>query len=185
VGVKAITRSDGAAPDRAVGFSGRTPLIEAMAQLAAYLLGDAEAREGRRVLSLMIGVDRLRFHDDPRPGDRLILDVRVAARGPEGARVEVTARADERPVADGRLTFAFFAAETPAQARDFDWTQAHLALLMAQLSPPSKGGDARHGQGGVAQGGVAQGGVEAARSLAPTHPWLPPSPPVEGGARGR
>lgn len=135
MGVKAITRADGAAADVATGFTGRTPLIESMAQLSSYLLGDAEAREGRRVLSLLIGVDKLRFHEDPRPGDRLILAARVAARGPEGARVEVTAHAGERPVADGRLSFAFISADTKEQEGDFAWTQQHLALLMRGLMP--------------------------------------------------
>lgn len=128
-GVKAVTRTDGAAPDVACGWTGRTMLIESLAQLASYLLGDAEARDGRRVLSLMIGVDRLAFHTDPRPGDRLALEARVAARGAEGARVEVSARVDDRPLCDGRLTFAFFAAESAEQARDFAWTWDHLLLL--------------------------------------------------------
>ena len=138
-GVKAVTRADGAAPDVAAGWTGRTILIEALAQLSSYLLGDAEAREGRRVLSLMIGVDKLAFHADPRPGDRLALEARVAARGAEGARVEVAARAGDRPVCDGRLTFAFFAATTPEQARDFAWTWDHLLLLArgcAEGDPP-------------------------------------------------
>lgn len=138
-GIKAITRTDGAAPDVACGWTGRTILIEAMAQLASYLLGDAEAREGRRVLSLMIGVDRLAFHADPRPGDRLALEARVAARGAEGARVEVAARVDGRELASGRLTFAFFAAESEQQARDFAWTWEHLLMLSrgAAGDPPT------------------------------------------------
>ncbi len=128
-GIKAVTRTDGAAPDVATGWTGRTILIESLAQLASYLLGDTEAREGRRVLSLMIGVDRMAFQAEPRPGDRLALEARVVARGAEGARVEVRARAGERPVCDGRLTFAFFAAESAEQARDFAWTRDHLLLL--------------------------------------------------------
>lgn len=138
-GVKAVTRTDGAAPDVAAGWTGRVILIESLAQLASYLLGDAEAREGRQVLSLMIGVDRLAFQADPRPGDRLVLDAAVLARGPEGARVAVAARADDQPVCEGRLTFAFFAAESPAQVRDFAWTQDHLRLLargLAEGEPP-------------------------------------------------
>ena len=133
VGVKAITRTDGVHADPATGFTGRTPIIEAMAQLASYLLGDAEARDGREGLSLLIGADRLAFHADPRPGDRLLLDARIAARGAEGARVEVRATVDDRPLAEGRLTFAFFAAETDAQRQDFGWTRDRLRQLMVGL----------------------------------------------------
>jgi 3-hydroxymyristoyl/3-hydroxydecanoyl-(acyl carrier protein) dehydratase len=120
-GLKGVTRTDGALP--------RTLLIESLAQLASFLLGDSEAREGRKVLSLLTSVDRLGWQSDLHPGERAKLVATIASRRPEGARVLVEASVDDRPVASGQLGFIFFAAESEQQARDFAWTYELLLGL--------------------------------------------------------
>lgn len=121
----------------------RTVLIESLAQLSSFLLGDSESREGRLVLSLMTGVEQMKFHTDARPGDRLQLDAKIQARRSEGARLTVAAKSTpgNRPICEGRLLFAFYEATAPEQLRDFAWT---YDLLLA-LTRGGCEGDPPHG----------------------------------------
>jgi 3-hydroxymyristoyl/3-hydroxydecanoyl-(acyl carrier protein) dehydratase len=134
-GLKAATRTDDFMAQTAV-FP-RTLLIESLAQLSSFLLGDSEAREGRRVLSLMTSLDKMTWHGDLQPGERATLLVEIMTRRPEGARLAVSARAGDRPLADGRLGFVFFAAESEQQAQEFAWTYE----LLLQLAAPCTIGD--------------------------------------------
>ena len=129
-GVKALSLTD-AYVERA-GLLPRAFMIEALAQLSSFLLGEAEARDGRKVLSLVTSVDQLQYHGDVRAGDRATLAVEVLARRPEGARVRGRVTGGDRLVAEGRLGFVFFAASSPEQAREFAWT---YELLLALIRP--------------------------------------------------
>ncbi|MDB5095773.1 MAG: hypothetical protein JWM80_194 [Cyanobacteria bacterium RYN_339] len=129
-GLKAVARTD-------ADHFPRSLLIESLAQLSSFLLGDSEAREGRKVLSLMTSVDRLRWHADLQPGQRARLETRILGRRPEGAKCAVTAYLDDQPLAEGQLGFVFFAAESDAQARDFAWTYE----LLLQLASRCQDGD--------------------------------------------
>ena len=60
-----------------------------------------------------------------------MLEARILSRRPEGAKVEVSATVGDRPLAEGRLGFVFFAAESPQQLRDFAWTYELLLALSA------------------------------------------------------
>lgn len=145
-GVKCLTRADSFMEQCRV--MPRSLLIESLAQLSSYLLGDSEGREGRRVLSLMTGVDTLSWHADIRPGDKVRLKAEILMRRPEGAKVAVEAWVGETCVAEGRLGFVFFAAESEAQAQEFSWTEAMLLRLTAECregDPPRRA---------VASGGV-------------------------------
>jgi len=133
-GLKAATRTD------ADQFP-RTLLIEALAQLSSFLLGDSEARDGRKVLSLMTSVDRMQWHRDLQPGQRARLQTRILGRRPEGAKCAVSASIDGEPLAEGQLGFVFFVAESEKQARDFAWTYELLLALSANCkegTPPRR-----------------------------------------------
>lgn len=133
-GLKTATLTDGFPGSGALP---RSLLIESLAQLSSFLLGDAEARDGRRVLSLMTTVDRMAWHGDLEPGERATLSVTVLSRRPEGAKVSATARVGDRPLATGQLGFVFFPAATDAQAAEFAWTYE----LLLQLSAGCQDGD--------------------------------------------
>lgn len=133
VGIKALARADAFMADQPA--LPRTLLIEALAQLSSFLLGDAEARDGRHVLSLMTSVDRLTWHADLYPGERARLEARITSRRPEGARllvrVDVEGLTPARPLAEGQLGFVFFPAASEAQQREFAWTHELLVTLAA------------------------------------------------------
>ena len=129
-GLKAVARTE-------VDLLPRTLLIESLAQLSSFLLGDSEARGGRQVLSLMTSVDRMRWHTDLHAGERARLQAHILGRRPEGAKVAVSAHVGDRTVAEGQLGFVFFAAESDAQVRDFAWTYE----LLLQLSSACTVGD--------------------------------------------
>jgi 3-hydroxymyristoyl/3-hydroxydecanoyl-(acyl carrier protein) dehydratase len=138
-GVKALARTDeylelsAALP--------RTLLIESLAQLSSFLLGDSCAREGRLVLSLMTSVDHMAWQGDLYPGECATLQTDVLSRREEGARMSVSARVGDRPLANGRLGFIFFAAESAQQAQEFAWTY-NLLLQLTQActegNPPRR-----------------------------------------------
>jgi 3-hydroxyacyl-[acyl-carrier-protein] dehydratase len=133
-GLKAVARTD-------ADQLPRTLLIESLAQLSSFLLGDSEARDGRKVLSLMTSVDRLKWHADLHPGQRARLETQILGRRPEGAKCAVTAHVDDRLIAEGQLGFVFFAAESEAQVKDFAWTYELLLALSAgctEGTPPRR-----------------------------------------------
>jgi acyl-CoA thioesterase FadM len=122
-GVKAFARTT---------ETGALLAVESLAQLSSLLLGDTLWREGREALSLMTMIERMEFRSAVRPGDRLCLSATIAARRPEGAKVEVEATRDAEVVCTGRLGFAFFEAEHPAQREEFQWTRELLLRLSAE-----------------------------------------------------
>lgn len=135
-GVKGVTRTDEISGE---GLPS-TLVVEALAQLSSYLLGDTLLREGRQALSLMTMIDRLEFGAGVYPGEQLQLCADLVARREEGARVEVKAAVRDRMVCKGVLGFAFFEAKTPQQAAEFRWTRELLYQLTAgcrEGQPPS------------------------------------------------
>lgn len=134
-GVKGVTRTNEVSGD---GMPS-TLVVEGMAQLSSYLLGDTLLREGRQALSLMTMIDRLEFGAAVYPGEQLQLYANLIARRAEGARMAVRATVQDRMVCQGVLGFAFFEAETPQQAAEFQWTRDllyHLTAGCREGDPP-------------------------------------------------
>lgn len=104
-GVKNVSLSDEVLhdhfPDHPI-FPGAL-LVEAMAQLAGFLLesGRADAKE-RAVLAQ---IEKAKFHAPAGPGDQILLRVTLAQRLEAAAQVEATAHVGERCIGRARLTF--------------------------------------------------------------------------------
>ena len=83
-------------------------LIEAMAQLGGVLAEAAMRLRGREDLHALLSmVDRAKFRQMVRPGDRLELEATLTAVREEGGQVHGTVHLDGKLVADAELTFAF------------------------------------------------------------------------------
>jgi 3-hydroxyacyl-[acyl-carrier-protein] dehydratase len=135
-GVKCVTLSEDILEHHFAGqpvFPG-TLVIEALAQLGGLLAEVTRNREPgeepRR--ALLAQVDKAKFHEPCRPGDRLDLECRLTG-GAEGAvRMAAQAAVDGRKVAGAQLTFVLRTIDQPEvheQRRGVyrAWTR-HLAL---------------------------------------------------------
>ena len=90
-------------------------IIESMAQLAGVLLEQTMRQRGRADLhALLTMVDKAKFRQLVRPGDRLELEARVVAATEDGGRAKATARGDGGLAAEAELTFAFAVVTNPA-----------------------------------------------------------------------
>lgn len=91
-------------------------VVEALAQLAGVLVEEAMRRQGRPDLFAVLAmIDRARFREMVRPGDRLDLSAEDARVTEDGARVRVAARLDAKVAAEAELTFAFVPVQSPRQ----------------------------------------------------------------------
>lgn len=104
-------------------------LLESLAQLSGYLLGDTEAREGRRILAIMSMVEKAKFRKMVRPGDQVRLFTTISRRTPEAAHVEAKALVDGEVVCDARLLFTYWAPEDPGMIRDLEIRHQNLLTL--------------------------------------------------------
>jgi 3-hydroxyacyl-[acyl-carrier-protein] dehydratase len=115
-GLKAVSLSDDVFADH---FPGHPVLpgalqLEALAQLGGVLLEATMRARGRNDLhALLIGVDKARFREVVRPGDRLELEAIGVHATEDGGRVRGIARAEGRIAADAELTFAFARVTNP------------------------------------------------------------------------
>lgn len=78
-------------------------IIEALAQVGAVAILSLEENEGK--IAFFGGIDKCRFKNKVRPGDKLRLETKIIKRkGPVGVG-EATATVDGRVVAKAELTF--------------------------------------------------------------------------------
>lgn len=119
-------------------------LLESLAQLSGYLLGDTEARAGRRVLAIMSMVERAKFRKMVRPGDQVRLAVSISARHADAATVEAKATVEGEAVCDARILFTYWEPTDPGQVRDLEIRQRNLLTLcqFCQVGEPPRSGDA-------------------------------------------
>jgi 3-hydroxymyristoyl/3-hydroxydecanoyl-(acyl carrier protein) dehydratase len=83
-------------------------ILEALAQLGGVLVEASVKQKGRGdLLALLAMVDRARFRQPVRPGDRLELEVLGSAVSEDGGRVTGAAKVEGVLVAEAELTFVF------------------------------------------------------------------------------
>jgi 3-hydroxyacyl-[acyl-carrier-protein] dehydratase len=80
-------------------------IIEAMAQLAGILVESAPPEGAENKKALLSIVDRVKFKQMIRPGDRLDLKADIVVLDEDGARADTSAWLDGQLVAQTRLTF--------------------------------------------------------------------------------
>ena len=104
-GVKNVSLSDEVLhdhfPDHPI-FPGAL-LVEAMAQLAGFLLESGRADAPER--AILVQIEKAKFHAPAGPGDQILLKVTLAQRLEAAAQVEAEAHVGERCIARARLTF--------------------------------------------------------------------------------
>jgi 3-hydroxymyristoyl/3-hydroxydecanoyl-(acyl carrier protein) dehydratase len=89
-------------------------ILESLAQLGGVLTEAALRLRGRADLhALLTMVDRARFRQMVRPGDRLELEAIGISAREEGGQVRGLARVDGKLVAEAELTFAFAEVKNP------------------------------------------------------------------------
>lgn len=124
-------------------------LLESLAQLSGYLLGDTEARAGRRILAIMSMVEKAKFRKMVRPGDQVRLHATIASRGEDAAKVDVKATVDGEAVCDARILFTYWTPEDPGMLRDLEIRHQNLLALCRYCT---EGDPPRPGQGHVLAG---------------------------------
>src|SRR5580698_4256249 len=93
-----------------------TLVVEALAQLGGVLVEETMRQRGRPDLFAVLAmIDRARFREMVRPGDRLDLSAEDARVTEDGARVRGVARLDGKVAAEAELTFAFVPVKSPKQ----------------------------------------------------------------------
>ena len=104
-GVKNVSLSDEVLhdhfPDHPI-FPGAL-LVEAMAQLAGFLLESGRADAPER--AILAQIEKAKFHAPAGPGDQIRLKATLAQRLEAAAQVEAEAHVGERCIARARLTF--------------------------------------------------------------------------------
>lgn len=117
-------------------------LLESLAQLSGYLLGDTEARHGRRVLAIMSMVEKAKFRKMVRPGDQVRLFTTIASRGEDAAKCDVKAVVDGETVCDARILFTYWSPDDPGMLRDLEIRHQNLIGLCRDCrdgDPPRAG----------------------------------------------
>ncbi|MDB5099538.1 MAG: hydroxymyristoyl-ACP dehydratase [Cyanobacteria bacterium RYN_339] len=120
-------------------------ILEALAQLSGYLLGDTEAREGRRVLAIMSMVEKAKFRKMVRPGDQVRLTSVITSRHPDAATVDCKAEVDGEAVCNAKILFTYWQPTDGGQLKDLEIRQRNLLTLcqFCQVGDPPRPGD-RH-----------------------------------------
>jgi 3-hydroxyacyl-[acyl-carrier-protein] dehydratase len=124
VGVKCVTLTDEVLhdhfPDHPI-LPGAL-VVEAAAQLAGVLLeASFNPTEGPHRRSLLVQIDRTKFHSACGPGDRLVLTVELSQRLESAFRVTFSGQVEDERIARGQLTFVMRDVESErvhAQRRD-------------------------------------------------------------------
>jgi 3-hydroxymyristoyl/3-hydroxydecanoyl-(acyl carrier protein) dehydratase len=89
-------------------------ILEALAQLGGVLVEATMREAGRHDLhALLVTVDRAKFRQMVRPGDRLELECRGFSAHEDGGQVRGSARVEDRLAAEAELTFAFARVTSP------------------------------------------------------------------------
>jgi 3-hydroxyacyl-[acyl-carrier-protein] dehydratase len=93
-----------------------TLVIEALAQLGGVLVEETmRLRGGPDLFAVLAMIDRARFREMIRPGDRLDLLAESLAVSEDGGRVRGLARLDGKPAAEAELTYAFVPVQNARQ----------------------------------------------------------------------
>jgi 3-hydroxyacyl-[acyl-carrier-protein] dehydratase len=104
-GIKNVSLSDEVLhdhfPDHPI-FPGAL-LVEAMAQLAGFLLESGRADAPER--AILAQIEKAKFHAPAGPGDQILLKVTLAQRLEAAAQVEAEAHVGSRCIGRARLTF--------------------------------------------------------------------------------
>ena len=82
-------------------------LLESAAQLSGMLLELSENRDELSPIkrSVLIQIEKFKFHDFSRPGDRLIINASIISTLPEGAKVRIAVRCGNKIRVNGILIF--------------------------------------------------------------------------------
>lgn len=89
-------------------------ILEGMAQLAGLVLEEGMRRDaGRNVKALMSIVEKAKFRNPARPGDRLDYEAEVVAINEAGGKVAVKAHRNGDLIAECSLVFSFHEYENP------------------------------------------------------------------------
>lgn len=89
-------------------------IVEALAQLGGVLLEACMRQRGRNDLhALLVMIDRARFRQMVRPGDRLELSAHTLRVNEDGGRVKAVAAMEGRTAAEAELGFAFAQVKHP------------------------------------------------------------------------
>lgn len=98
-------------------------ILESLAQLAGVLLEAAMRQRGRHDLhALLTMVDRAKFRQVVRPGDRLELEARMLRVTEDGGQAQAVARSEGQVAAEAQLSYAFAVVTNPvvlAKRREF------------------------------------------------------------------
>ena len=83
-------------------------ILEGLSQLGGTLLEATMREKGRATVSaLLTMIDRAKFRNPVRPGDRLELETTVLAFSDNAGQVQAVAKVDDKVVAEAQITFAF------------------------------------------------------------------------------
>lgn len=118
VAVKNVTLAEEHLHDHVPGFAvmPASLMIEGMAQTGGILLGE---KHGFKHIVILAKVPKVTFHDHVVPGDSIRYEAVLTDDRPEGGSVEVTARVEDRVVAEAEIMFAHLDS-SDAQYRGID-----------------------------------------------------------------
>ena len=97
-------------------------IIESMAQLGGVLLEASMRERGRHDLhALLVTVDKTKFRQQARPGDKIELECSTLIVNEDGGQVKALARVEEKLIAQAELGFVLLKVTNPrllAQRRE-------------------------------------------------------------------
>jgi 3-hydroxyacyl-[acyl-carrier-protein] dehydratase len=115
-------------------------LVEAMAQLAGFLLEAGRADAPER--AILAQIEKAKFHAPAGPGDQILLKVTLGQRLEAAAQVEAEAHVGERCIARARLTFMLRHVES---ARVTEQRAMLYQIWTRELGSAGGSGDGREG----------------------------------------
>lgn len=109
-GVKCITSTDDVMHDH---FPGKpvmpgSLLLESAAQLSGMLLELSENQDESTPIrrSVLVQIEKMKFHEFSKPGDQLIIDANIISKLPEAAKVRVVIKCKNEMRVNGILSFS-------------------------------------------------------------------------------
>ncbi len=115
-GVKCITSTDDVMHDH---FPGKpvmpgSRLLESAAQLSGMLLELSENQDESTPIrrSVLVQIEKMKFHKFSKPGDQLIIDANIISRLPEAAKVRVAIKCENEMRVNGTLSFSLIELDT-------------------------------------------------------------------------
>ena len=114
--VKCVSLSDDIFVDHFPGYPvlPGALIVEALAQLGGVLIEATLRERGRSDLVAMLTmIDRAKFRQTVRPGDRMLLSVRGITASEDGGQVQGRALVEDKLAAEAELTFALVKVTNP------------------------------------------------------------------------